>query len=411
MSHRSAAVGFIFLTVVLDVLGLGIVLPILPTLVAEVSHTAASDAARIYGIFVAIYAAMQFLCSPLLGSLSDRFGRRTVLLVSLAGAGMDYLAMSFAPTLAWLFVGRVIAGITGASFTVAQSYIADVTPPELRAQRFGLVGAAFGLGFIIGPALGGVLSQYGTRVPFIGAGCLTLLSALYGFFVLPESLAPENRRAFSWRRANPLGALAGLAGKPGLLGLAAVIVVSALASQVWPSTFVLFTAARLGFTPFQSGLGLGYYGLLAVVMQAGLIQWLMPRLGPRRALLIGMVSNFVVLVLFSGISQGWMLFPVLALGALGFLADPSAQGLASSAVGADEQGATLGAIASLNSLVGVIGPLLYTGVFGFFTSPAAPFAFAGAPFLIAAALLLVAFAGALRVVRNVPAAAPAAASQ
>lgn len=396
MRTRTAGLAFIFVTIFLDVLGLGIVIPILPGLIASFLGGDVSAAAQYYGYFIAVFAAMQFLFAPVLGALSDQYGRRPVLLVSLFGAGLDYVLLAVAPTLALLFVGRVIAGITAASFTAANAYIADVSPPEKRAQNFGLIGAAFSLGFIIGPVLGGVLGSLGPRVPFMAAGTLTLLNWLYGFFVLPESLAPENRRRFSLREANPLASLRGLGRYPVVISLTATIVCTNLAQQSLQATWVLYTTYRFAWSTWQQGLSLAMFGILAAVIQAGLLRVLMPRLGERRALVIGLLSSLIGFVLYGMATQGWMMYVVMVGTALGFLAQPAAQGLISNAVAADEQGAVQGAQASLLSLTGIVAPVIATGIFSYFTAADQPFKLPGAPFFLGAVLTLVGLLLALR---------------
>src|SRR5688572_16786969 len=285
---RKPAIAFIFVTLVLDILGIGLIIPITPRLVESFQGTGVADASKTYGLLVALYSLMQFVGAPILVSLSDKFGRRPVILLSLLGAGLDYFLLAFAPTLGWFFVGRIIAGLTGANFAAATAYMADISPPEKRAANFGLIGAAFGLGFILGPALGGMLGDVGLRVPFIVAGVLTLLNVLYGWFVLPESLAPENRRGFSWGRSNPVGALLHLQKYPMVFGLAGTYFLIYLAHQVLPSTWVLYTSYRYNWTVGQTGLSLAVVGLMAAIVQGGLTRLIVPRIGERKATVIGL---------------------------------------------------------------------------------------------------------------------------
>ncbi|MEM7387400.1 MAG: TCR/Tet family MFS transporter, partial [Verrucomicrobiota bacterium] len=280
---RKPALAFIFITVVLDILGIGLIVPILPKLVETLQPGGTAAAAHTFGLLAALYSLMQFVFAPLVGSLSDRFGRRPIILLSLLGAGLDYFLLAWAPTLAWFFIGRIIAGITGANITAATAYIADVSPPEKRAANFGLIGAAFGIGFIIGPAMGGLLGEYGLRIPFIVAGCLTLLNALYGFFVLPESLAPENRRPFSWKSSNPVGSLLELRRYPMVFGLSGTHFLVNVAHQVFPSIWVLYTGHRYGWSPKEVGFSLAMVGLMAALVQGGLTRWIIPKLGERKA--------------------------------------------------------------------------------------------------------------------------------
>src|SRR5215207_9960176 len=369
MKSRQAGLAFIFVTLVLDVLGIGIVIPILPELIAIFRNGDLSAAARYYGWFVGMYAAMQFVFAPLLGNLSDRYGRRPVILVALLGTGLDYLLLAAAPSLAWLFVGRVIAGITGASITAATAYIADISPPERRAQNFGLIAAAFGVGFIIGPIIGGVLGTLGPRVPFYATAVLTLLNGLYGFFVLPESLPRAHRRSFAWRQANPLAALGALGRSRVMLGLTGIVALATLAQQALQSTFVLYTAYRFAWTVLDNGTALALYGTAAALMQAGLLGILLPRLGERRALLIGLSSNVLGFVLYGLATHGWMMYAIIVASSLGFLVQPVAQGIMSKQVGPDEQGALQGALTSLTSLTAVVvipGAPFFSGAALFF---------------------------------------------
>jgi MFS transporter, DHA1 family, tetracycline resistance protein len=407
MKARQAGLAFIFVTLVLDVLGIGIVIPILPELIATLRDGDLSTAARSYGWFVAVYAAMQFLFAPLLGNLSDRYGRRPVILLALLGTGLDYLLLATAPSLTWLFVGRVIAGITGASFTAATAYIADVSLPDKRAQNFGLVAAAFGLGFIIGPIIGGVLGTLGPRVPFYATAALTLLNALYGFFVLPESLPRAHRRPFVWRQANPLIALRALGRSRVVLGLTGIVVFATLAQQALQSTFVLYTAYRFGWSALDNGAALALYGAAAALMQAVLLGILLPRLGEQRALLLGLSSNVIGFVLYGLATQGWMMYAIIVASSLGFLVQPVAQGIISKQVGPDEQGALQGALTSLISLTAVVGPILATSLFSYFTAPTAVVTVPGAPFFGGAVLFLGGMILALATFRRTGAPAPA----
>lgn len=384
--NRTAGLGFIFVTLLIDVLGFGLLIPILPEFVARLSHQGPSAAARDFGWLLAIYGAMQFLFSPLLGMLSDRFGRRPVLLLSLLFTGVDYVIMALAPTLTWLYVGRTISGIVGASFTAASAYIADVSPPEKRSQNFGLLGAAFGVGFIIGPAMGGVLGAWGPRVPFWAAAGLSFANLLYGWFILPESLRPENRRRFSWRTANPIGALAVLGRYPVVWGLTGALVATNLAGQCLQSTWVLWTTVRFGWGVRENGLSLGAFGVVSLVFQLGLARVLLPRLGDRRTLLIGLAVAAVEYVCYAFATQGWMVYVIMIAGGMSFLAGQATQGLLSQQVGEDQQGTLQGALTSLASLTGIFGPPIATGLFAYYTRPAAPVPFPGAPFILAACL-------------------------
>jgi len=396
MSHRRPALGFIFVTLFLDVLGVGLIIPILPRLVAELSPGPLSTASLLHGSLIGLYALMQFLFAPILGALSDRFGRRTVILVALFGSGLDYLLMAWAPTLGWFFLGRLVSGITGANFAAAAGYIADVSPPERRSASFGIFGAAFGLGFIAGPALGGWLGEFGLRVPFIAAAGLTLANWLYGWLVLPESLRPENRRPFSMRRANPLAALRLLGRHRLVRGLSVSYLFSSVAHQVYPGVWVLYTAHRYGWGTRETGLSLALVGLMAAIVQGWLVRHAIPRIGERAAAVWGLVVMAASLILYGSVTEGWMVYLVIVFGSLSGLSLPAIQGVISKTVGVDEQGGTQGALTSLHSIASFVGPLLATSVFGFFVSTRAPLDLPGAPFYVSAALALLAAALAAR---------------
>lgn len=396
---RRAAVIFIFITVMLDVLALGIVIPVLPKLVEDFVGGDTAQAAQIYGIFGTVWALMQFTGAPILGTLSDRFGRRPVILLSTLGLGLDYILMALAPTIAWLFVGRVISGFTAASFSAASAYIADVTPPEKRAAGFGLIGAAFGLGFVLGPAVGGIVGEADPRLPFWLAAGLTLLNAAYGFFVLPESLPQALRRPFSWRRANPLGSLKLIRSRPGLLGLASLGFLYQVSHYVFPSVFVLFAGYRFGWSERDVGLTLAGIGVCSVIVQGGLVRRVVAKFGERRALLTGIMAGAAGLVMYGLAPSGayfWAAVPVFAL--IGFF-NPSVQGLMTRRVDPTEQGQLQGVNSSLTGIAGLIGPLLFTNVFAAFVGPAAWMDLPGAPFLVAALILLVALGIAWRTAR------------
>ncbi|MBC7919898.1 MAG: TCR/Tet family MFS transporter [Ferruginibacter sp.] len=396
---RPAGLLFIFITLLLDVLGIGLIIPILPRLVEGFVQNDVSVASRYLGVLISVYAFVQFLCAPVLGSLSDQYGRRPVILISLLGFGLDYLLLAFAPSLGWLFAGRVIAGITGSSATTASAYIADVSPPEKRAQNFGLIGAAFGLGFIIGPALGGVLGGIHVRLPFFAAAGLTLLNWLYGFFILPESLAKENRRKFSWRRANPVAALVKLGKYPVILGLTGSLICLNLAGQIHPSTWVLFTTRQFRWSEVDVGLSLAFVGLLVALVQGLLTRIIIPRIGDRRAVITGLLLYAFGFVLFGFASRGWMMYAAVVPFALGGIAGPAIQGLISRQVGPSEQGELQGALTSLASLTAIVGPLLATNLFAYFNAPAAPVHLPGAAFLMGTLLTL---AGLLIALRSFP---------
>lgn len=395
---------FILITVFIDVLGIGIIIPILPELVKSFVGGTTAEAGRWYGIIAATYACTQFFFAPILGSLSDRFGRRPIILLSLFGLGIDYLIQGFAPTIGWLFLGRVIAGVMGASFTTANAYIADVSGPEDRARNFGLVGVAFGLGFIFGPALGGFLGEFHLRLPFFGSAALALINWLYGFFVLPESLPPEKRGSFSWNKANPLGSLAVLRSYPLVAGLAVSFIFMGLAQRGMETVWVLYTGHRFGWDEGTNGLSLALVGVMAVVVQGGLVKPFVQRFGERRAILVGLTVATVSYLGYGLASEGWMMFAVIVVGAMGGVAGPSIQGLIAGTVESQDQGKVQGALTSLMSLTSIFAPLIFaSGLFAYFTSPAAPFELPGAPFLVGSALWATAFLILLRLFRRFPA--------
>jgi DHA1 family tetracycline resistance protein-like MFS transporter len=384
---RKAAISFIFITLLIDVTGLGLIIPVMPKLIETLTGGSISDASRWGGWLTFAYAIMQFLFAPVLGNLSDQYGRRPVLLFSLLGFGIDYLFLSFAPTIGWLFAGRLIAGITGASFTTAAAYIADISTDENRAQNFGMIGAAFGLGFIIGPVIGGLLGEYGARVPFLVAAGLSLLNALYGFFVLPESLPKQSRRPFQWKRANPLGSLLHLRKYPAIGGLVFSLVLVYIAGHAVQSNWTFFTIERFGWSEKLIGISLGVVGLLTALVQGGLIRFTNPRLGNEKSIYLGLSLYCVGLVLFAFASQSWMMFLFLVPYCLGGIAGPALQAIISGNVPSNEQGELQGALTSLMSATSIVGPPLMTNLFAYFTQPSAPVQFAGAPFLLGSLLM------------------------
>ncbi|GLU50822.1 TCR/Tet family MFS transporter [Dyadobacter frigoris] len=388
-SKKSPAIGFIFVTLLIDVIGLGIIIPVMPKLISELVGGSLSDAARYGGWILFSYSFVQFICAPIVGGLSDQFGRRPVLLASLLGFALDYMFLAYAPSIGWLFVGRIIAGIMGASFTTGAAYIADVSTPEKRAQNFGLIGAAFGLGFIIGPVLGGLLGQYGSRVPFLAAGGLSLVNWIYGYFILPESLKPENRRKFSWDRANPAGALKNLQRHPVISGLIVSLALLYIANHAIQSNWSYYTMEKFHWDAKIIGYSLGAMGLLGAIVQGGLIRLIIPKIGQKRGVYIGLFLYSVGFVLFAFAAETWMMFAFMVPYILGGIAGPSLQGLISTQVPANEQGELQGAMTSLMSLTSIIGPPLMSNLFYFFTKPTAPVYFPGAPMLIAAVLTLV----------------------
>ena len=386
---RKAAIGFIFITLLIDITGLGLIIPVMPKLIEQLLHTTEISKASQYGGWLTFaYAIMQFLFAPVLGNLSDKFGRRPVLLSSLLGFGIDYLFLSFAPTIGWLFVGRIIAGITGASFTTASAYIADISTAENRAQNFGMIGAAFGLGFILGPLLGGLLGELGPRVPFLVAAGLALLNFCYGYFVLPESLAIEHRRSFDWKRANPLGSLLQLRKYPAVAGLVSSLALVYLASHAVQSNWSFFNIEKFHWSPKMIGISLGMVGLLVGVVQGGLVRFINPKLGNERSIYMGLGLYALGLLLFAFASQSWMMFVFLVPYCLGGIAGPALQAIISGHVPPNEQGELQGALTSIMSATAIVGPPMMTNLFAHFTAPAAPVYCHGEAFLLGAVFMM-----------------------
>jgi len=407
--RRTAAVGFIFVTATLDIMALGIMIPALPRLVAEFMGGDLGAAGRINGYFSVLFGAMQFICAPILGMLSDRFGRRRVLLISIFGLGLDFLFMGFAPSLMWLFVGRAISGATAASFATANAYIADITAPENRAKAFGMIGAAFGLGFTLGPALGGFLTDLDTRLPFFVCAGLALLNWLYGFFVLPESLAPDRREPkLAWKKANPVGSLVLLRSHRDLLGLASVMFLYQLAHVVLPVVFVLYQMHRYGLSSFQVGLTMLGTGVSNILVQALLIGPVVKRIGERGALLFGLSAGALGFAVFALAPNIWIYclgIPVFAL--MGFTG-PGIQGLMTRRVAVHEQGQLQGANSALMGIAGITAPFMFGGAFEFAVDHEATLHLPGLPILIAAGLMALSLAIALQVAKP-PREAPATA--
>jgi DHA1 family tetracycline resistance protein-like MFS transporter len=394
---HAPGLAFIFVTLLIDVLGVGLLIPILPKFVATLSGQGLSAGARDYGLLLGLYGLMQFGFAPLLGALSDRYGRRPVLLLALGFTGFEYVIQALAPTLTWLYVGRILAGITGASFTTASAYIADVSPPEKRAKNFGLIGAAFGVGFIAGPALGGLLGAYGPRVPFWVAAALSGINLVYGMLVLPESLKPENRRPFAWREANPFGVLQVLGRYPVVKGMAWSLLASNLAMQSLQSTWVLFMTSRFGWGTRENGFSLAVVGVVALVFQVGLARFLLPLFGERRTVLIGLLVGAAEYLGYALADKAWMVYAIMFAGGLSYLVGQAIQGLLSREVGDNAQGTLQGALTSLASLTGIVGPIAATALFSYFTRPHASVRISGISFFLASALDILAAVIALRV--------------
>jgi DHA1 family tetracycline resistance protein-like MFS transporter len=387
-SSRQAAIKFIFITLLIDVMGWGLIIPVMPELIAQLKHISINEASPYGAWLLSVYAITQFVFAPVIGNLSDKYGRRPVLLGSLLGFGIDYLFLALAPTYGWLFVGRIIAGIAGASFTTATAYIADISTEETRAKNFGLVGAAFGLGFIIGPAIGGLLAGWGIRAPFYAAAILCLLNTLYGYFVLPESLSKENRRHFHWKRANPFGSLQLFRRYPTIGGLAISFFLIYLAAQAVQGNWNFFTIYRFNWSEKMVGISLAVVGLLVGLVQAGLTRVVNPKLGDERSIYLGLFLYSLGLVLFAFATEGWMMFAFLVPYCLGGIAGPSLQSILAGHVPPNEQGELQGALTSLMSLTTIIGPLMMNNLFYHFTKDNALIHFPGVSFLLGAIFML-----------------------
>jgi len=404
---------FVFIAVLVDSIGFGIILPVLPRLIMELTGLSVAEAAEYGGWLSFVYALMQFFWAPVLGNLSDRFGRRPVLLFALLALGLDYLIMGFAPVIGWLFIGRLVAGMAGASFTPAYAYIADITPPQKRAQSFGLMGAAFGIGFILGPAIGGLLGSFGPRAPFFTAGAIALLNTAFGFAVLPESLPLESRRPFQWSRANPLGTLTQIRKYPGVIWLIGAVFLWQLGHQVLPSIWSFYTMSKFHWSSAQIGYSLAFVGIVIAFAQGVLTRVLIPRLGgERHAAAVGMAAAMLAYLGYAFSSQGWMMYAVSLTSLFFALAYPSLNALMSHQIPPNAQGELQGAVASVYSLSSILGPPLMTQVFGYFSGSTARVHFPGAPFLAAALLTAgcaALFARALRLAprqTDAPASAP-----
>jgi MFS transporter, DHA1 family, tetracycline resistance protein len=387
-NNRKAAVRFIFITILIDIMGWGLIIPVMPHLISDLKGITINEASKYGAWLLTAYALTQFICAPIIGNLSDKYGRRPVLLFSLLGFGIDYVFLALAPTYGWLFVGRIIAGITGASVTTASAYIADVSTNETRAKNFGLIGAAFGLGFIIGPAIGGLLAGWGIRAPFIAAAILCGLNALYGFFILPESLRKENRRGFSWRRANPFGSLQFLKKNPAIGVLAFAFFLIYLGAQSVMGNWSFFTIYRFGWTEKMVGISLAVVGLLVGLVQGGLTGKLNPRIGNEKSIYLGLSLYTIGLVLFAFATQGWMMFLFLVPYCMGGIAGPSLQATLAAHIPPNQQGELQGTLTSLMSLTTILGPLIMNNLFTYFTSDKAPIHFPGISFLLGSVCML-----------------------
>ena len=388
-NKNQAALGFIFITMLIDVIGWGIIIPVIPGLIEELIQGDISEAAKVGGWITFAYAITQFVFAPLIGNLSDKFGRRPIILISLLGFTLDYILLALAPTITWLFIGRIIAGITGASITTASAYIADISSIENRAKNFGMIGAAFGLGFIIGPVIGGLLGQYGARVPFYAAAALCFFNFLYGYFILPESLPKEKRSVLNLKKANPIGSFLHLKKYPKLIGLASSMFLLYVASHAIQSNWSFFTMYKFNWDEKMVGISLGVIGLLVALVQGVLIRWVNPWLGNEKSIYAGFFLYSLGMLLFTFANQSWMMFIFLIPYCLGGIAGPALQAVISIQVPETEQGKIQGTLTSLMSASAIVGPPLMTGIFYYFTKEQTPFEFAGAPFLLASILMTI----------------------
>jgi MFS transporter, DHA1 family, tetracycline resistance protein len=391
--NKRPAIFFIFLTLLIDVTGLGIIIPVMPKLISELSGIPLDQvekAAPFSGWLIAVYAIMQFIFAPIVGGISDQFGRRPVLLASLFGFGCDYLFLAFAPSIGWLFLGRAIAGTLGASFSTAGAYIADIsTTPEERGKNFGMIGAAFGMGFVIGPAIGGFLGDMDSRMPFIVSACLSLLNCLYGYFILPESLKPENRRKFEWKRANPFGTLKQILKYKVVAGLFLALGFIYLAMHAVQSNWSLYAIKKFGWTPKEIGISLAVVGVVTAIVQGGLIRTIIPKLGQQRSVYVGLGLYAAGFVLFAFASQGWMMYAFTIVYCLGGIAGPAMQGIMSGKVPPNAQGELQGGFTSLMSFTSIFGPVIMSQLFFVAASDDAAIYFPGAPMMLGAVLSII----------------------
>ncbi|MBA3662827.1 MAG: TCR/Tet family MFS transporter [Bacteroidetes bacterium] len=390
LKSKNASLGFIFTTILIDCIGFGIIIPIVPKLVEELTGNNIAQASLVGGWLLVLYAIMQFIFSPVLGGLSDRYGRRPILLISLLGLGLDYFLLAFAPNIEWLIVGRLIAGVGGASFTTAGAYIADISTPEKRAQNFGLIGVAFGVGFIIGPLIGGLLSNVNLRAPFFAAGILSLLNFFYGLFFIPESLAKSNRRTFDWKRANPLGTFYNLRRYPKIIGLIAGLLILYIAGKTIETIWGYYNILKFDWSSAEIGYSLAFVGVLISLVQGGLIRWFIPKFGQVKSIFYGIFFYAIGLALFSIATHSWMMYVSLIPYCLGGLCGPAIQGLIANQVPDNEQGEIQGVFTALMSVSAIASPLIMTNLFYQFSKPAATVFFPGAAFALSALLILIA---------------------
>lgn len=389
MKGKKAALGFIFITILIDIVGIGLIIPIVPELIIELTDKTVSEAAFIGGLLTATYAVMQFICAPILGGLSDKYGRRPVLLIALLGLGLDYLVIVFAPSLVWLFVARTISGICGSSMTVANAYIADISNQEDRAKNFGMIGAAFGLGFMIAPGIGGFLGEIGTRIPFAVASVLSILNWLYGYFVIPESLSADDRRPFEWKRANPFGTLRNIFKFKILLGLILCLFLVYLAAFSVQGNWSFYTAEKFNWSSLDIGFSLTFVGIMVAIVQGLLLGKIVKKVGEVNAVYLGLFFNLVGLISFALAPEAWMIYVIIIPYAFSGLTGPSMQSIMTSQIAKNSQGELQGGLTSVLMITAVIGPPLMTGIFTYYTNPENDVYFPGAPFILACILAII----------------------
>lgn len=387
-SQKKAAIGFIFITMLIDITGWGIIIPVVPDLIKELIHADIGEAAKYGGWLGFAYAFTQFIFSPVVGNLSDKYGRRPIILISLFGFTIDYIFLALSPNIYWLFIGRIIAGVTGASITTASAYIADISTNEDRAKNFGLIGAAFGVGFIIGPVIGGLLGHYGSRVPFYAAAVLCLINFLYGYFILPESLDQDHRRPFDWKRANPIGSLKFLGKHPEISTMVISLILIYIAGHAVQSNWNYFTMYLFNWDVKMVGISLGIIGLLVGLVQGLLIRWINPKIGNERSIYYGLLLYAIGMLLFAFATESWMMFVFLIPYCLGGICGPALQSVITQNIPSNQQGELQGALTSLISATSIVGPPLMTNLFYYFTHKSAPFQFPGAPFFLGFILML-----------------------
>lgn len=389
MQKKKAALGFIFITVLIDIIGIGLILPIVPELIIELTDSTVSEAAFLGGLLTATYAVMQFIFAPILGGLSDKLGRRPVLLIALLGLGLDYLVIVFAPSMAWLFIARMISGICGSSMTVANAYIADVSGVEDRARNFGMIGAAFGLGFIVGPAIGGFLGEMGTRIPFLAAAVMSLLNWLYGYFMIPESLPKEDRRPFDWKRANPIGTLRNIFKYKVLIGLILCLFLVYVAAFSVQGNWSFYTAEKFNWTPKDIGFSLTFVGMMVALVQGLLLGPIIKKTGEVNAVYAGLFFNLVGLFSFAIVSESWMVYVIIVPYAFSGLTGPAMQSIMTAQIPKNAQGELQGGLTNILMITAIIGPPLMAGIFTYYTNPENEIYFPGAPFILASVLAVI----------------------